>query len=383
MVTLLYLFLAVILTCTAAIFAWRLHLAFKRFRIRKQYSAAVEAPSVSVCIAARNEAQSMTRCLESVLASDYRKMEVIVYDDNSNDNTSTLVKAFAHAGVRFIPGQKLPGGWLGKNHALDVLAREASGTYIVMLDTDTTIQPQTISHLVGYMTSEKIDMTSVLPMFSGRLQARVLFAPLRMFWQVVLANKKRPATSHALWMMTRSTLITELDGMTKHKAEIMPEARVAGLLQSNRAHTLLSNRELGVYYDKPWRLQVNSSQRLLYPLVGGTLLQAARFMTLLLVLNVPLASLVAGILLHDTMAIIAGAWFMSLFLAMYALFAAHMWRSLWWVGGLLWPVLILQETALFIYSCYGYATKTITWKGRSIYASGETSHLSDAVSRES
>lgn len=381
MVTLLISLLSILLTFTAVVFAWRLHLAFKRFRIRKQYSAAVEAPSVTVCIAARNEAQSMTRCLESVLASDYRKMEVIVYDDNSNDNTSTLIKAFAHAGVRFIPGKKLPTGWLGKNHALDVLAREASGTYVLFLDTDTTIRPQTISHLVGYVTSEKLDMVSVLPMFSGRLQARVLFAPLRMFWQLVLANKTRPATSHALWMISRSTLFDELGGFTSVQAQIMPESRLAGRLQLARAHTLLSDTLLGIIYDKPWKLQVNSAQRLLYPLVGGSAFYAVRFFALLMVLNMPIVALVAGIYFELPILSLAALWFMLLFIAMYALFASHMWRSLWWLGGLLWPLLILQETVLFLYSIYGYATKTITWKGRAIYAPHDVS--SDVVRSQS
>ena len=40
-----------------------------------------QLPSVSVCIPARNETHAMSECLESVLASDYPKLEAIVLDD--------------------------------------------------------------------------------------------------------------------------------------------------------------------------------------------------------------------------------------------------------------------------------------------------------------
>ena len=78
-------------------------------------------PSVTVCIPARNEDHALTDCLHKVLASDYEKLEIIVVDDNSVDNTSVLIKSFAHAGVRFVAGSELPEGWLGKNHSLQML----------------------------------------------------------------------------------------------------------------------------------------------------------------------------------------------------------------------------------------------------------------------
>ena len=63
----------------------------------------------------------MNDCLERVVASTYPKLEIIVLDDHSQDNTSALIKSFAHKGVRFVEGTKLPEGWLGKNHALQLL----------------------------------------------------------------------------------------------------------------------------------------------------------------------------------------------------------------------------------------------------------------------
>src|SRR5690606_8106890 len=102
--------------------AVRLRQALRRFSSKTTMTKATiidDMPSVSVCIPARNEAHAMTDCLEHVLRSNYPKIEVIVLDDLSGDKTSSLIKAFAHDGVRFVEGEPLPDGWLGKNHALE------------------------------------------------------------------------------------------------------------------------------------------------------------------------------------------------------------------------------------------------------------------------
>ena len=69
-----------------------------------------ELPTVSVCIPARNEMHALEQCLEYILASDYGKLEVLVLDDSSSDQTPHIIRSFAHAGVRFIPGSPLPKG---------------------------------------------------------------------------------------------------------------------------------------------------------------------------------------------------------------------------------------------------------------------------------
>jgi len=368
--TALFLILCIALTVVAAVFALQLEKAFSRFRIRKPYTAALEAPSVSVCIPARNETHAMTRCLENVLASDYEKMEIIVFDDNSADDTSVLIKSFAHAGVRFVPGKDLPQGWLGKNHALDILANEASGTYIVFLDVDTQIKPSTISELVSYTLTEKLDMVSVLPRRSQAWRASVLFSPLRFFWQIIFSRTAEPATSSGLWLVSRNVLQQELGGIGGFKMNVQVEAAVASRLTAARAHTLLSNDELGVHTEKKWSSQVETERRLLYPLVGGTLWRAAAALGGLIVLNIPTFVVMSSIYFGWTEFQVSAAWFTGVFTGLYGLYTARMWRNLWWLGALLWPVIIFQELILFMYSVYGYRTRTITWKGRPITASG-------------
>jgi glycosyltransferase involved in cell wall biosynthesis len=367
-VTPIFIVFAALLTATLVIFGVRLQLALRRFKIKKLYTAALEAPSVSVCIPARNETHAMTQCLERVLASDYEKLEIVVYDDHSKDDTSILIKSFAHAGVRFVPGTALPDSWLGRNHALDVLAHEASGTYLIFLSVDTVIQPNTISQLVGYMMTEKLAMASVIPGKNDVWRANVLFGHLRYFWELILSRPSAPAAATALWTIERHALLDQLGGFEPFKDTVQPESHMAASLGTTLYHCLLSNHQLGVTYEKRWLSQVETSKRLLYPMIGGTWQRALLGFIILILLNLPLLTILSSLLIGWTMIQTMALWLMCAYMALYGIHTAHTWQGRWWLGGLLWPVVIFQELILFTRSVWGYARGTVTWKGRLVTA---------------
>src|SRR5690606_9393006 len=178
----------VVLVLIGGFFAWRLARAYRQFTVKMNLTSATllaDLPSVSVCIPARNETHAMTECLERVIASNYPKIEIIVLDDSSVDDTSVLIKSFAHSGVRFVEGSPLPDGWLGKNHALEGLLKEASGRYVFFMDVDTKISPFTISQLVAYAASEDATMVSVLPRRNDGWRMSVIWTTLRYFWEII------------------------------------------------------------------------------------------------------------------------------------------------------------------------------------------------------
>ena len=362
----LFLICSTLLTLLVVLFSFRLWRALKKFTISKTYTPKEPLPSVSVCIPARNETHALAACLERVLASDYEKLEIIVFDDSSADDTSVLIRSFAHVGVRFVPGPALPQGWLGKNHALEVLTEEASGTYVVFLDVDTFIQPNTISQLVGYAMSENAEMVSVIPGRNDAWRASVLFGHLRFFWQLILFRHERPAVGASLWMIDRSTLVDKVKGFAPFKESVEPEIHIAASLNGTY-RCLANNAYIGVTYEKRWLSQIETSRRLLYPMFGGTPLQGISGLIILVLLNLPFGALLYGVFdwtIIQTMAL----WHTLAFMAIYAVYVGRFWPKGWWAGALLWPLIILQELVLFIQSLWGYARHTITWKGRLVHA---------------
>jgi glycosyltransferase involved in cell wall biosynthesis len=362
----MFIAISTLLTASLVVLGVRLGIGLKRFRVRKNYPIKHDMPSISVCIPARNETHAMAQCLERVLTSDYPKLEVVVYDDRSKDDTSILIKSFAHAGVRFVPGPKLPDGWLGRNHALDVLAREASGTYLVFLDVDTFIQPTTISRLVDYIEAEKLAMLSVIPGRNDAWRTSVLFGTLRYFWEIILSRSSSPAVASSLWMIDRHVFLDKIGGFSRFRNNVRPESSIASLLGLDRYHCLIGDEVLGVSYEKRWQSQVETSIRLLYPMAGGTWRRGLMAGLVLLLLNVPFLTVISGLFFGWTIVHVKALWLLVLFMALYGVFTSHTWRRKWWLGGLLWPIVIFQELVLFVRSMWGYHRGTITWKGRPV-----------------
>ncbi len=358
------------LLMTALLFMRQIIVAFSRFRIKTKktnYVSIDDAPTVSVCIPARNETHAMTRCLESVLSSSYPKLEIIVLDDSSVDNTSILIKSFAHSGVRFVEGSQLPDGWLGKNHALEGLAREASGELIVYMDVDTQIKSNTISLLVSYIKNEDAQMVSVLPRRTDGLRGSVLFATLRYFWSIITHSRSRPLAASALWVIKRDYLLKNAGGFASMQRVIQPESVLAkALAADDKYRILIGSDQLDVAYEKKWSSQVETSIRLLFPLSGGTWHRGLAATLFLTFLNLPLVALVVGLMTSSSVLIAAGVVFTIIFSGLFAVFTYQLRTRNWWFCALLWPVVIFQELVIFIISWQRYARGRVTWKGRRI-----------------
>jgi glycosyltransferase involved in cell wall biosynthesis len=124
-----------------------------------------ETPSVSVVIAARNEARAIEPALRSVLALEGREVEVVVVDDRSEDGTGEILERMA-AGeprLRVVRVDALPSGWLGKNHALRVGAEAARGELLLFTDADVVMRPDTLRRAAAYLREAGLDHLAVAP----------------------------------------------------------------------------------------------------------------------------------------------------------------------------------------------------------------------------
>lgn len=348
-------------TGLAVYFAVQVARATRRNRPSKHLPKPSDLPSISVCIPARNEKHAMVRCLEHVLASDYEKMEIVVFDDSSADDTSIIVRSFAHAGVRFVPGSQLPEGWLGKNHALDILAQEASGSYVIFMDVDTLVEPMTLTRLMSNITSANMSMVSVIPQRADVWRPSVLFGPLRYFWQLTLGA---PLAAGSFWAIKRDTLLG-LGGLAPHKNEVHAESHIAALV-GDGYKCLVDSGRLGITYEKKWSSQMETSRRVLYPLAPGW--RAVPAVLALALLNVPTFVLLTDGLEGWSYRAVFPAVVVGIFMLLHGAYSRLVWRRNWWLGALLWPYLILQEFGLFLWSMLGYARHTVKWKGRSVTA---------------
>jgi chlorobactene glucosyltransferase len=123
-----------------------------------------ECPLVSVVIPARNESRNIQRCVQSVLSSDYPRLEVIVVDDGSTDGTGEIARraAGSDSRARVIESGALPAGWFGKQWACETGARSSHGEIILFTDADTVHSSDLITRSVNVMLRRSADLFSVL-----------------------------------------------------------------------------------------------------------------------------------------------------------------------------------------------------------------------------
>ncbi len=92
---------------------------------------------VSAIVPARDEEAVIAACVES-LVSQTEIAEILVVDDQSSDRTVEIVRGLSakYPKVRLLAAFGLPPGWMGKNNAVWIGAREARGDWLLFTDAD-------------------------------------------------------------------------------------------------------------------------------------------------------------------------------------------------------------------------------------------------------
>ncbi len=347
--------------------------AYRQYRYRPVVSEFSESglPAVSICLPARNETHSMSACLESVLASDYPKMEVIVLDDNSSDNTSYLIKAFAHAGVRFVNGGDKPDDWLGKNYSLESLLLESSGRYVLFMDVDTRFDSSTIRKLVEKALDEHVAMMSVIPQRYDMHRPSAWFSSLRYFWEIVLNRPSLPGSSSAVWLVDRHLLSDNLGGFFRWRDEVQPEMYIAKEMSKVGAYQLLiSTPSLGVSYAKKWSSQIETGRRLLLPRFNNSIPSLLVGVGLMLAVLVSQFVGVYALIFSDSLILLMSLSLGVLVTIAFVAYSNLVWSRGWWIAIFVAPYIVWQELFLLAMSAIGYHRGTITWKGRPVSRPG-------------
>src|SRR5207249_4849680 len=108
--------------------------------------------------------------LASLLALDYPRLELIVVEDRSTDETGTILDrlAAAHPRLRVIHLTELPAGWLGKNHALHVGSQVAAGEWLLFTDADVLYRSKALRRVMTWASRSGTEHVVVLPQMTVR-----------------------------------------------------------------------------------------------------------------------------------------------------------------------------------------------------------------------
>ena len=135
---------------------------------------------ISVLIPARNEENNISSCLRSVIEQNYTRLEILVLDDNSEDNTYVEASILANQDkrIKIIKGEPLPAGFTGKNWACHQLSQSASGEYLLFIDADVNLEKGSILSAFNEIKRLNLDLLSVFPTQNLKSAGEWLIVPL-------------------------------------------------------------------------------------------------------------------------------------------------------------------------------------------------------------
>lgn len=136
----------------------------------------IQLPLVSIIVPIYNMERFLGETLESIVATTYRPLEVILVNDGSKDGSRSIAQHYAdnYNFVRVIDQDNA-----GVSHARNHGIAEAKGIYILPVDADNLIEPTFVSNAVDAFLQGNNDLRVVRPRieFFGEKSGEWVFPP--------------------------------------------------------------------------------------------------------------------------------------------------------------------------------------------------------------
>lgn len=124
----------------------------------------MQMPKVSVVIPIYKVEPYLRRCVDSVLAQTLSDLEIILVDDGSPDNCPAICDMYAEKYEKIRVVHKPNGGLASARNAG---LRVAGGEYVLFLDSDDWIDPNTAEELYEIARMHQVDFVRFRPIFAG------------------------------------------------------------------------------------------------------------------------------------------------------------------------------------------------------------------------
>ncbi len=221
--------------------------------------AATAGPIVSVLVPARDEAANLRRLLPALARTGYPRMEVLVLDDGSQDETAAVVRGTAAADPRFrlVEGLEPPDGWTGKNWACHQLSRHAHGELLIFCDADVVPGADAVGRTVTALTDNGMDAVTAFPRHAPGgwiedalvpLLTRVPVAALLPLPLVLHTPWSSLSAGNGQWFAWRRAAYRTLGGHARVRDDIIEDVRLARIAKDAglRLAAVVAARDLEV-----------------------------------------------------------------------------------------------------------------------------------------
>ena len=216
-------------------------------------------PIISVVIPAHNESEYLRECLETVISVDYprEKLDIIVVDDGSTDNTYDIAKEYEISGVRVF---KKENG--GKGAALNFGITKAKGELVATMDADSYLMKETIRRLIPFFKDPKV--MAVTPAVKIKHTGSWIKELQRVEYLMILFSRKLLSFIESVpvtpgpFSMFRTKVFDEVGMFDEHN--LVEDQEIALRIQSHN-YKIRSSMTADVYTEPPDNLKDLLKQR--------------------------------------------------------------------------------------------------------------------------
>lgn len=205
-------------------------------------------PNITVIIPARNEAESISYCLHSLLTQDYQgTLHIILVDDQSEDNTVEIaekvaINSSAKKQLTIIKGKPLPSGWSGKLWAMSQgiawAKKHLKTDYFLFTDADIKHSENNISNLMAKAQKNNLDLVSLMvKLRCENFWEKLLIPAFIFFFQklypfpLVNNSQQKIAAAAGGCILIRESALNRIGGIEALKEALIDDCTLARLVK--------------------------------------------------------------------------------------------------------------------------------------------------------
>ncbi len=234
---------------------------------------------LSAIVPARNEEAVIAACVES-LARQAEIAEILVVNDQSADKTAAIVREWMERlpQLRLLETKELPAGWVGKNNAVWLGAREAKSEWLLFTDADAVhnsdsaakalaIAEEENAVLVSFSPEQVMETwyeKSLIPYVYCRLASRFSFTEVN-------DSQKAKAAANGQFLMIRRDVYEAVGGHASVAGEVLEDVALAKRVKS-AGYRIWFGSGKGIVRVRMYRsfgAMWQGWRKNLYPLMGG------------------------------------------------------------------------------------------------------------------
>jgi glycosyltransferase involved in cell wall biosynthesis len=271
-----------------------------------------DGPNVTVVVPACNEEATIEATVQSLMASEGLRLQVIAVDDRSTDRTGQRMDALADAWqagagqhtLEVIHIRELPQGWLGKPHAMAMAAERARAPWILFTDGDVLFAPWALELALRQTQAVRSDHLILVPtLILKSVGERAMLAAMQVLsqWTIRLWRVANPKAKDFIGVggfnLIRREAYEKVGGFESLRMEVLDDLRLGWKVKraGMRQHVALGPGLVRIRWIEGALAVVRLTEKNGFAVyryrVGLTLLAAAG---LALDAALPLAALVAG-----------------------------------------------------------------------------------------